>query len=266
MYRSVAFGGGGMRGGLHVGTYRALKEQYGSLKFPDGIYGCSVGCLFALATAYDLSVDDLERMYHTYFTLDSFIGKVTLDQVGGFLENKGLMTTERLVETTVRAFQDVGIDLRDKTMDDLPQRVFFLSSNLTTSRPSLLTGKVSVLKAIACSCCLPFIFVPEILNGQVHMDGGVYTRCIREAVSSETLVLHISRTDVRMTPSGTFLDMLMTMTVGGRVTYYGDNIVRIKNSSIRALDEPTEEQRRALAEDGYLQTRAFFAKRLAEEV
>lgn len=256
-----------MRGALHVGAYRALKEAYGSLSFPGGIYGVSVGCMFAIAAAYDLSAEQVESIADRYFRLDTFLEELTLDHVSNVFETRGLMTTERLTQSVAEAFDSLGIDLRGKKMNELPQKVYFVSSNVTTGRSSLLTGDVPVLKALACSACIPFIFVPEVLNDHVHVDGGIFTRCMGEVVSPETLVVHISRIDSTVTPtSGSLFDMIAVMMVGKKHVYYKPNVLRIDHREVRMLDEVTPEQRQRLYADGYSQTRAFLAKRLAEKV
>ncbi len=256
-----------MRGAVHVGVYRALKERYGSLTFPDGIYGCSIGCMFALAAAYDLSLNQVETLCYKYLSMDSVVDRITLDNVQSLFEQRGLISTDTFTTTLAAAFDECGIDLRTKTVDDLPQKVFFVSSNLTTGRASLLTGSIPVLKAVACSVCIPFFFIPEVLNGHVHLDGGIYARCLRDVVPSNTLVVHISRPGYQITPTqGSMLEMLGAMMQGVRSQYYGPNVLRINNSTLSMLETPTDEQKKAAIEEGYSQACAFFAKRLTEEL
>lgn len=256
-----------MRGGLHIGVYKAFRETFGSMKFPDGIYGCSVGCIPALAAAYDIPSEDVEKLYSEYFSIDAMFDKVTLDNVSEFIERKGLVTTAQATKTLTDAFLSVGIDLRGKMMKDAPQKLFFLTSNLTTGRACFLTGDIPILQAFACSICVPFVFVPEVVKGHVHVDGAVYTRCIREVVSSETFVAHITRTDVNVSPDNSNLfDILLSMMRGPRHLYHGENVLCIEHHDVRFLDSVTPEQKQTLVEDGYSQTRAFLAKRLAKKV
>jgi hypothetical protein len=267
MLRSIAFGGGGLRGILHAGIYRAISEAHPSMDFPDGIYGCSVGCLFAIGAAYRLHPDQVDSLCMKYMTTDSFLGRITLENLQTLLEKRGLVTTETLLTMTLEVFDSCGIDLRDKTIDDLPQKVYFVSSNLTTERPSLLTGKIPVLKALACSSCIPYIFIPEVLNGDVHLDGGVYTRCLREIVPSETIVFHLTRTDSFVAPTtGSVFDILASMIRGPRYLHSGPNTFKVDNRSVTVLGDLTDHEKKEAIEGGYLQARAFFAKRLAQEL
>ena len=254
-----------MRAGSHMGAIRAVKEVNPTLDFPDGIYGCSAGCLFALAAAFRIDLDVLEEAYHKYFGIDTFLPHTTFENFQRMFETKGLMSAETIVDQIVDAFLFAGVDLRDKTMDDAPQKLFFLSSDMTTQRPALLTGKVPIVKALACSICIPFVFRPEILYGHVHLDGGVFARCMAEVVPPETLVIHVSGVGCQITETCSLSEFCTALYGGHRSQYFRKNVVRIAPPPINFLDEVTREQKMEMAKSGYLQTRAFLAKRLAEE-
>lgn len=269
MYRSVAFGGGGARGVLHAGVYRALKEVHPSMQFPDGIYGSSVGTLCAISAAYALSVEQVERIGAYRLSIDSIVDTVTLDDLQTLFEKRGLVSTDALIDAVARAFlEEAGIDLRGTTCDDLPQKVYFITSNLTTGRACLLTGKVPVLKAVACSACLPLIFIPEVLNGHVYQDGAVYTRSIKTVVPPGTLCISIGDTPFRITPTeGSFWELLSTALRGDERSHHmGRDYFQIQNTTIGFLDSVSLETKQAAIEDAYLQARAFLAKRLPKEV
>lgn len=256
-----------MRGILHAGAYRAICERTPDMTFPDGIYGCSIGCAIAIAASYRLTAEQVETLCLRHMTVKAVLEQLSLDNLHSLVEKRGLLDTDFFLEKMALAFDDCGINLRTMTMDDLPQKTYFVSSNLTTGRPSLLTGKIPVLKALACSSCLPFLFVPEVLNGDVHVDGGVYVRSLREIVPADTLVIHISRIDASVTPTrGTIWEIVTAMVRGPKAKYFGSNILRIDNRTITILEELTEDQKKAAVAEAYLQARAFFAKRLPEEL
>ena len=267
MFRSIAFGGGGTRGVLHAGVYRALTERVPDLTFPDGIYGCSVGCIAALALAYRLSNTQVEALCYKHLSVNSIVDKITLDDVHTLLDKRGLITLDRLTNNIAVAFDEYGIDLRTKTMDDLPQKVYFVASNMTTRRSSLLTGKIPVLKALACSSCIPFLCCPEILNGHVYLDGAVYSKTLRDVVPRETLIVDLARGNAAITPTaGSLLDILISMIRGVKSQYCGSNILRIENDTVGVLDDTTDEQKRVAMDEAYSQACAFFAERLTEEL
>jgi predicted acylesterase/phospholipase RssA len=221
--------------------------------------------LFALAAAFRIDLDVLEEAYHKYFGIDTFLPHTTFENFQRIFETKGIMSTDAIVRQIVDAFLFAGVDIRDKTMDDAPQKLSFLSSDMTAQRPALLTGKVPIVNAFACSICVPFVFRPEILYGHVHLDGGVFTRCMADVVSPETLVVHVSGIGRQITETSSLSDICTALYGGHRSQYFRKNVVRIAPPPINFLDEVTREQKMEMAKSGYLQTRAFLAKRLAEE-
>jgi predicted acylesterase/phospholipase RssA len=72
MFRSIALGGGGVRGGLMIGGLSAL-QKYQTLEFPDGIYGCSAGALIATAVAYKIPLSAIKHMFETEFNLSTIL-------------------------------------------------------------------------------------------------------------------------------------------------------------------------------------------------
>ena len=60
-YKILALGGGGTKGILHIGALKVL-EEYGKLieLFSEGIYGCSIGSVFAIAIGFGLDSNALE--------------------------------------------------------------------------------------------------------------------------------------------------------------------------------------------------------------
>ena len=266
MFQSIAFGGGGTRGGLHMGALRALKEVNPTLSFPDGIYGNSIGCVFALATAFRVDVDALEAVYSKYFGIEALVPYATLENLQNMFDTNGLMPMDGYLHNVVEGFLTLGIDLRGMRMADAPQPLSFLASNVTTGHSVWLTGQVPVLDALACSGCLPFVFRPQVLYGHVYLDGGVYTRCMATVVPKTTLAIHISGTGCSVTPASSLGDILMAIYGGPRFQYHGPNILRIECPNISILSDLTPEQKTLLVNAGYSQTRAFFAKRLPKEL
>lgn len=254
-----------MWAGSHMGALRAIKEVHPSMDFPDGIYGCSAGCLFALGAAFHVDLDQLEEAYQTYFGVEPILTNATIDNLQSILETKGLMSIEEVVNRIVLAFQSIGIDLRDKVMDDAPQKLYFLSANMTTGRPAFLTGKVPIVKAIACSSCIPFVFRPVELYGDIYLDGGVFTRCMASVVSPETLVVHVSGVGKKITATSSLSEIFTAIYGGQRDQYVRTNVLRISPPPINFLDEINREQKTQMVQNGYLQTRAFLAKRLPKE-
>lgn len=265
-YRSIALGGGGTRGGLHVGALKAIQEIKGDLIFPDGIYGASAGGFAAVAIGFGMSLDGLKRIYDKHFTFSAFLPKPKLDHLLTVFDRKGVFSMDTLMERFTSAFLEEGIDLRGKKICDAKQKLYIVASNMTTGRPTLLTGNVPVLDALRCSACLPLIFEPQILYGDLYLDAGVHLRCLRDVVPKETLVIHVSGTCGRITPESGLFEMLFACYSGKATQYFGDNVMRIKNVKFGLLGELSQDDRDYLVREGYLQTRKFLTKRLTKEL
>lgn len=266
MFKSVAFGGGGTRGGLHMGVLRALNELHPDMSFPEGIYGCSIGCVFALATAFRVNLDAMEAMYAKWFGVDALTPYATLENLQSFPDANGFMPMDGYIHAVAQAFLAMGIDLRPMVLADAPQPLFFLASNMTTGRPTFLTGQVPMLDALACSGCIPFVFRPRILYGNVYLDGGVFVRCIGSVVPPSTLVIHISGTGCSMTPQSGLGDLVSAIYEGARTQYRGPNVLRIEGPPMTALSDLTLAQKNQLVRIGYSGALAFFAKRFPKEL
>ena len=263
--RSIALGGGGTRGGLHIGALRALREVKGNLEFPDGITGASVGAILGTAIAFRINLDRLEQVYNKYFTLSTFIPDPKVDHVLTAIDRKGLFSMDHMEDAIVRIFAECGIDLRGKVIADAPQPLRVVASNMTTGRPTILTGKVPLLAALRCSSCVPMMFEPQELYGDIYLDAGVHLRCVAAVVPKTTLVIHISGTSGCITPKSSLPELLFAC-YGGKVTeYFGPNICRIRGVRFGLFGELSDADRAYLAKEGYSQTLAFLTQTCPQE-
>lgn len=249
-----------------MGALRALKEFNPDLSFPDGIYGCSIGCVFALATAFRVDLDAMEAAYAKYFGIEALIPYATLENLQSFMDTNGLMPMDGYLHNVVEGFLTMGIDLRTMVMADAPQPLYFLTSDVTTGRSTFLTGQVPILDALACSGCIPFVFRPRTLYGHVHLDGGVFVRCIQLVVPKTTLAIHVSGTGCSVTPQSGLGDIFTAIYGGPRTHYRGPNVLRIQGPPMSFLSDLTAEQKAELVRLGYSQARAFLAKRFPKEL
>jgi hypothetical protein len=266
MLRSIALGGGGTRGGLHVGALRAVEEHKGDLIFPDGIYGASVGGFLAVAIAFHMNLEDIRRMYDKYFTASNFFPDPKLDHVLTALDRKGMFSMDTLMTRVVEMFLENGVDLRGKRLCDAPQKVFIVASNMTTGLPTLLTGRVPILDALRCSAALPVLFEPQTLYGDIYLDAGVHLRCLGTVVPQETMVIHISGGVQRITPKSKLSEILFACYSGRATQYFGPNICRIRGVKFGIIGDLTQADRDYLVREGYSQTRRFLSKSPDQEV
>jgi hypothetical protein len=164
----------------------------------------------------------------------------------------------------VKAFDQQGISLRGKMIADTPQKLYIVASNMTTQKPTLLTGQVPILDAIKCSCCLPFVFRPQVLFHQVYLDGGLFLDNIESIVPNDTLVFHIGpmsetifEKDLDTMPMSTYAYKLYRAM---RNTHIGPNVVWLQNDTIGLLHDLKPEDKKALYESGYSTAFRFLTK------
>ena len=270
MFSSIALGGGGVRGGLHIGALAAIQQQKGNLTFPDGIYGCSVGSIVATAIAFGLQATQIQTMFNTYMDLGKIIPELRLSHITNLTGRKGLFAMDAMEKTIIEAFQSQQIDLTHKTLQDAPQKLYIFASNMTTQHPTVFKGNVRILDAIKCSSCLPFIFEPQVLYNHVYLDGGLMIDSLEMVVPKTCLVIHISELGNPITPSHiqdlSVPSFLYQIYRGMRRKPKGDNILWLRDETISILQPLTPEDKEHLYTQGYLQATAFLTERFPKEL
>jgi hypothetical protein len=270
MFHSLALGGGGVRGGLHIGALAAYEKICGPLVFPNGIYGCSIGSIVATAVAFHLTSSQIYTMFETHFHLDRFLPAIRLSSIASLSVKKGLFPMEKFETALLEAFASQNVDLRGKTIADAPQRLCIVASNMTTQNVNIFAGTVPILDAIKCSSCLPLVFAPQILYNQVYLDGGIFVDCLSEIVPPGTLVFHISAPSEPIFPSD--LDTMELPTYFHRVYRsmrgkpHNLDTVWLQNTTISMLQTLTPEDKKLLHEEGFSQASTFLSKRLAQKL
>ena len=267
MFQSIAFGGGGVRGGMLVGAISALERTQG-LVFPKGVYGTSIGAVLATAVAFQMNAQQIKDMFENKFDLP--LPSIRISNVTDVPTKKGLFSMDALEQMLVQAFQSQGIDIRDKTIGDAAQPLRIVASNMTTRRITILQGSVPLLTALKCSCCLPFVFHPQVLYGHVYLDGGVLLDSLVPVVPPDTLVFHISSTGDPMYPQ-----QLGTMSLSSFVhaVYRGfrsaspsPNMIWLQNDTISILQDLSPTDKTLLYEQGYSQTMRWWSKRFGQKL
>jgi Patatin-like phospholipase len=270
MFKAIAFGGGGVRGALHIGGLLALEKVRGNLLFPNGVYGSSIGSIVATAVAHNLTATQIQTIFEEHFHLNKVVPSLRLSSLQSMFQRKGLFSMDLLEDTLIQAFLSQGIDLREKPISSSPQKLYIFATNLTTCKPTLFSGDVPILKAILCSCCLPFVFQPQVLFNNIYVDGGVSVQYLDEVVPHDCLVFHISKQAQPL-----FVSKLESISVfeyfghlyeTGRKSYTRSNTIWFENNDIEILQNLTPELRKKLVDQGYSQALVFLTKRVSQEV
>jgi len=186
-FKILCLGGGGVKGIMHIGALEELEKEVGPLHkhFTKGVYGCSVGSVFATAVAFGLSVEEMKKNYPKLGDFKKIINMDKLTEISTILNKKGIFPMNKFEEVLIQIFNEFNIDIKSKKCCDALIPLYISASNLSKGTPSLFTGNVPVLKAIMASCCLPFIFQPQIINNNIYIDGGFITNILLNLVPSE---------------------------------------------------------------------------------
>ena len=194
LYRKLALGGGGIKGVLHIGALQHLSKLQ-PLEFPDGIYGCSVGAVIATYIAFGLPVDQMKPLVVKYLSMDNIIPKSNFSEMLKAFSTKGMYSMDLFEQTIISMFEDVGINIKDKKISDAKMPLYIVSSNITKGIPSIICKNVPILTALKCSCCIPGVFRPQELYGNLYVDGDLFTPCIASLVKPDyhTLVISLAK-------------------------------------------------------------------------
>jgi predicted acylesterase/phospholipase RssA len=190
----LGLGGGGMKGILQIGALTELAKHQ-PLEFPDGIYGCSIGAVIGTYIAFGLPVEKMIDLSKKYLTQKAILPSVGLYDISTCLSSKGLFSMNTFETSLTNMFQEAGLDIRDKKLGDAKMPLYIVTSNVTKGKPAILSKDVSVMEALKCSCCVPGVFKPQMLYGQVYVDGDLFSPNIRGIVplTNKTLIIILPR-------------------------------------------------------------------------
>lgn len=149
----LALGGGATLGAAHVGVLRALEKYEIEI---DCIAGTSIGAMVAAFYAFGMSVDDIENI-----ALD-----LDWPDISGLtLSKMGLLTNNAMGKLLNEYFGDVQFDEAH-----IPFAA--VATDISTGNKIILR-KGDVSDAVKASTCIPVLFEPVEIDGQLLVDGGL---------------------------------------------------------------------------------------------
>jgi len=202
-FRKLGLCGGGIKGILHLGALRELSK-YQPLIFPDGVYGYSVGAIIGTYVAFGLSLD--ENLAKKHLSFDKILPKPTFSDISNVFSDKGLYSTDLLRSELISLFNESGLDIENKKLSDASMPLYILASNITKGTTTTFTKDVGVLDALLASCCIPGVFKPYDLYGQLYVDGGLFVPCL-SAIIPDALVLFLVRRKIHKIDDSTIKTM-----------------------------------------------------------
>lgn len=149
----LALSGGGARGFAHMGALKALEEE--GIK-PNLLSGVSAGSIVGALYADGYSPDEMLELFAGLSFTD--LAQLTLPR-SGFFKMDGFRSFLRK-------------HLHTKRLEKLPIPLLITATNLDKGE-SVTFDKGDIIEVIAASCCIPVIFSPVEIAGELYVDGGV---------------------------------------------------------------------------------------------
>jgi NTE family protein len=183
----LALGGGGARGGAHIGVLKVLDE----LRVPvDCIAGTSMGALVGATFASGASADSIEvavRDINWAATIGGeglrTLAPMQRKQAGrtysntlqfrlreGAVRGDGGLLSSQQVEEALRMLIGAAREIDD--FDNLPIPFRAVATDLAAARLVVL-DKGDLSQAMRASMAVPGVFAPVVIDGQVLVDGGL---------------------------------------------------------------------------------------------
>ncbi len=150
----IAFGGGGVRGFMHLGVIKALEEA--GIR-PDIVTGTSAGSIAASLYASGLNYKEIEKIVTSLQEKD-------LADINIF-SNGGLIGGKKLSNWIQQHTNNISIE-------NTPIKLGIAVTDLTQGKPLLITSG-DMGKAVQTSSTVPVAFVPINSNGNIYIDGGI---------------------------------------------------------------------------------------------
>jgi len=205
-FRILALGGGGTKGFLQIGALHELEKQVGNLSkyFSKGVYGCSIGSVLATGIAFGLDINQMERLSKKCLNFLFVFENLNLSSLTNAGIKKGVVSMDSFEKHLLGAFDSEGINLRNKMLKDAHIPLSVLASNMSRGIPTIFKGDIPILPALKASCCIPFLFHPQVIGKSVYLDGGMITNELHKLIPKEeqleTLSIYLIHSSPHITP------------------------------------------------------------------
>lgn len=153
MKTGLTLSGGGARGISHIGVLKALEEL--NVKI-DCLSGTSTGALVAALYSYGFTPDRI---------LDTVISTSIFSSLRPAWTWTGLVKIAKLQELILSA-------IPEDNFDALKIPLTITTTNLKKGQAEYFTSG-QLIPVILASCCVPVIFAPVEIDGELYVDGGL---------------------------------------------------------------------------------------------
>lgn len=153
----IAFGGGGVRGFIHIGVIKALDEA--GIK-ADVVTGSSAGAFVAAAYASGMSYEQVDKIVASMQTDD------LRDLV---LSRRGIIQGQKIAQWVN---ENIGNKQNSSLIENMPIPLGITVTDVK-NQASLLVTQGNIGEAVQASSSIPGVFVPIQAGGSTWVDGGI---------------------------------------------------------------------------------------------
>lgn len=201
MIDTLFISGSGVKGLCYIGIYKSLIKNNIINKNIKNLICCSSGCIFGLCLLLKLSINLIQYIIYN-FDYDKLLN---YNDLNNLLENNGLFkmnkfnkVLELLIFYKFKKKNLSLIELYNKTKCNFIVKVYNYTKKCDEFISYKTNPKLSVIKLIKMSCCLPLIFEPIKYNNCIYIDGGITGSVpfIKNKLYSNYLILNIKNKDI----------------------------------------------------------------------
>ena len=189
---ALVLSGGGVKGFAHIGLLKALEEKNLS---PTMVSGTSFGAIVGAYHCAGYSADDIYLKLKKAKFIDPFSFTI---------RKAGLINIEKLTSFYAQDFPENSFSALKKKL--------FITSSVMNKNKLVIHHEGELIKKVLASSCFPGVYAPVMIDGELHMDGGITCNF----------------------PSEPFIDSDLP-TLGSYVCFVGDRTASEINTTIRLL-------------------------------
>jgi|DEB0MinimDraft_4_1074332.scaffolds.fasta_scaffold00757_11 NTE family protein len=170
---------GGLKGIAYIGVLQYLYIE-NMLKDIKHIAGTSIGAYFALVFALRIPFETIQtEFYNIIMNIErEQCAAINFENCNNLFFNKGMISVD-FVLGYVTDFIEKKYQCSDMTFVDFVKRtgvnIYVSSSNIHSGKMHLFsletTPNVSIIQAVKSSMCIPFLFEPVEIDGDLFNDG-----------------------------------------------------------------------------------------------
>ena len=172
----IVLSGGGARGIAHIGVLKALQD-YGIR--PAALSGTSMGAIVGALYADGKTPEEIMMIIQQYKLKSFFRWNIP---------KSGLMDTQKLYDI-------ISGSLKARRFEDLNLEFHVSTSNLNNGDYDIFS-RGDLIAPVVASSCIPMLFKPVEINGDMHVDGGLLNNLPLEPLQkscSHILGVHVNR-------------------------------------------------------------------------